>query len=77
MKLSTDINGEFVAEGAIELEYVAPNKLEEVVWLKRTGRDTVMASIGKLRPDGSISGWFGATKPTHWIPAFPQSKRFK
>lgn len=47
-----------------------------VVLLKRTGPDTVMASIGYRDSSGTVRGWHGRRGPTHWAKAPATSKRF-
>lgn len=53
-----------------------PNNGVRVLLVKRTGHDTVMASIGYRDAAGNVRGWFGKRSPTHWTKAPVAAARF-
>ncbi len=53
-----------------------PNNGVRVLFLKRTGQDTVMSAVGYRDAAGNLRGWIGKRQPTHWIPAPSASARF-
>ena len=63
------------AQGLASIDTL-PNDGVRVLLVKRTGQDTVMASIGYRDAAGNVRGWFGKRGPTHWAKAPTAVARF-